>query len=118
MNKKLFKAYVRTLVEDEVQRVLPELLAEAISEIKSLNENVAPATAPAPNRAPGREISRGELARLMGLEYNGETLAATSTDNIGMGTAVSPSNAPAPVANALNRDYSEFLKRVDQFSKR
>jgi hypothetical protein len=39
MDRQLLKAYIRTIVEEEVQRILPEMLSEAVSQVKRLSEN-------------------------------------------------------------------------------
>jgi hypothetical protein len=48
MDKQLLKAYIRTIVEEEVSRILPQMLSEAVSEIKQLKENVTPPSRTAP----------------------------------------------------------------------
>ena len=40
MDKQLLKAYIRTIVEEEVSRILPQMLSEAVSEIKQLKEKI------------------------------------------------------------------------------
>lgn len=110
MDKQLLKAYIKTIVEDEVKRVLPEMLAEAVSEIKQLSENKRSTIPVQPQKKPN--IDRGRLAELMGITYDGETLRAT-TNNM---TAPLPENAPhdadPAVINAITRDYSQLMKAM------
>jgi hypothetical protein len=103
MDKTLLKAYIRTLVEEEVTRILPKMLSEAVQQVKQLTET-ATATNPS-NAAPARKFSRTELADMMGLEYDGETLRATNT---------SP-HEPLPggdIGKIINRDYSALMKKM------
>ncbi len=103
MDKQLLKAYIRTIVEEEVKRVLPELLAEAVTEIKQLSESKVSKPA----------IDRSKLASMMGLSYDGDTIRATSTDRL---TSRVPSDAPADadpaVVAAINKDYSSLMKKM------
>jgi dephospho-CoA kinase len=67
MDRQLLKAYIRTIVEEEVQRILPEMLSEAVSQVKRLSENTT--------RQPVAQKStfdRKKLAQLIG--YDGETI--------------------------------------------
>lgn len=106
MDKQLLKAYIRTIVEEEVKRLLPEMLAEAVSEIKQLSEQ-KPSTQP---KKPS--IDRNRLAELMGVTYDGQTLRA-STNNM---TVPLPENAPRDVdpevLKAVTRDYSQLMKAM------
>jgi hypothetical protein len=110
MDKQLLKAYVRTLVEDEIRRVLPEILGEAISELKQLKENTTVAHAPAQPQKP--KVDRAKLAQMMGLDYDGTTLMATSTDAI---KTRLPENAPIDVdkkvLDAITKNYSQEMKK-------
>lgn len=110
MDKQLLKAYIKTIVEDEVKRMLPELLAEAVSEIKQLSENKSSTTS-AQQKKP--TVDRNKLAELMGIKYDGETLRATSTDTVGSRL---PENAPRDadpeVIKAITRDYSQIMKAM------
>jgi len=38
MDKTLLKAYIRTVVEEEVNRILPNLLGEAVAQIKGIQQ--------------------------------------------------------------------------------
>lgn len=111
MDKQLLKAYIKTIVEDEVKRVLPELLAEAVSEIKQLSENKRPTPPSQPQKK--STLDRGRLAELMGMTYDGETLRATSTDSL---SSRLPENAPRDadpeVVKAITRDYSQLMKAM------
>lgn len=111
MDKQLLKAYVRTIVEDEIRRVLPEVLAEAIGELKQLKENTTSANKPP--IAQKQKIDRSRMAELMGLTYDGNTLMAT-TDNMSVNRL--PENAPTDVdpaiSKAINRNYSDLMKKM------
>jgi len=111
MDKTLLKAYIRTIVEEEVNRILPELLGEAVSQIKGaqqVNETVATPTK--------SKIDRTRLAALMGLERHGDTITAT-TNNM-----VLPQNMPQgvnlndpllkPAVEAITKDYSALMKKM------
>ena len=104
MDKTLLKAYIRTVVEEEIKRVLPELLGEAISEIKQ--SSGTPMTG---DHKPKPTIDRGRLAELMGISYDGETLSAPGAIPA---QRVAPSQGPPEVVNAINRDYSELMKAL------
>lgn len=105
MDKQLLKAYIRTIVEEEVKRVLPEVLGEAVREIKQLSENRV--ATPAPKKS---QLDRGRLAELMGIEYDGETLRATGVSP--HATHDIPPGTPAEVKDALTRDYSALMKKM------
>lgn len=112
MNKTLLKAYIRTIVEEEIRRVLPELLNEAVSEIKQLKESVTPTQSAQPKQT----FDRGKLAQLMGISYDGETISAMG-GNVPMGAMDPRSSAratsgPPEVVSAINRDYSELMKAM------
>jgi len=107
MDKQLFKAYVRTIVEEEVKRILPELLTEAVQQVKSLTEN---SNTPVPASP---KIDRQRLAQLMNLDYDGDTLLATTGNMTNPSVAASiPPSAPPEVAKALTRDYSALMKKM------
>lgn len=107
MDKQLLKAYIRTIVEEEVKRLLPEMLAEAVSEVKQLSETRQPSMQ---TKKPA--IDRGKLAQLMGITYDGETLRAT-TNNMAVPL---PENAPRDVdpevVKAVTKDYSALMKKM------
>lgn len=108
MDKQLLKAYIRTIVEEEVKRILPEILSEAVSEIKQLSEQTS---RPASSSKP--KLDRSKLAAMMGLEYDGQTLRATSTDAIATRLPDEvPANADPEVVKAINRDYSQLMKKM------
>lgn len=111
MDKQLLKAYVRTIVEDEIRRVLPEVLAEAIGEIKQLKETAVPGNiSPVPQK---QKIDKNRMAELMGLTYDGNTLMATTNS---MPVNRLPENAPTDVdpavSKAINRNYSDLMKKM------
>lgn len=107
MDKQLLKAYVRTIVEDEIRRVLPEVLSEAITELKQIKENTTP------TQKSTSKIDRARLAELMGIKYDGNTLMAT-TDNVSISRL--PENAPTDVSpevlNAVTKNYSALMKKM------
>lgn len=111
MDKTLLKAYIRTIVEEEVNRILPDLLGEAVAQIKGtqqVNETVASPTKP--------KLDRSRLAALMGLERHGDTISATTKnmvlpENIPQGLDLnSPSVQPA--VEAITKDYSALMKKM------
>lgn len=106
MDKQLLKAYIRTIVEEEVKRILPEMLSEAVAEIKQLSESK---TTPQPKKS---TIDKARLAELMGITYDGETLRAT-TNNMAVPL---PENAPRDVdpevVKAVTKDYSALMKKL------
>lgn len=111
MDKQLLKAYIRTIVEEEVKRVLPEMLSEAVQEIKKINKiNESVADAPRP------KVDRARLAQMMGLEYDGQTLMATNSGPSVAGMAPGPDGRPIKVdpsvAAAIGRDYSSLMKKM------
>lgn len=108
MDKTLLKAYIRTIVEEEVKRLLPEMLAEAVAEVKSLQETAQkPATATKP------KFSRAQLAEMMGLERHGDTIVAT-TKNVGTVMPKIPAGYTEdnPAVQAINKDYSALMKAM------
>lgn len=104
MDKQLLKAYIRTIVEEEVQRILPEMLSEAVSQVKRLSENTVSQT----TKTVKPSIDRRRLAELIG--YDGDTLVANT------GVVPLPSNAPKDVdpeiVNAVTKDYSQLMKKL------
>lgn len=103
MDKTLLKAYVRTIVEEEVSKLLPKMLEEAITEIKALQENVQRPT----NTKP--KLSRAQLAEMMGLERHGDTIVATTGKVMPTPPGVSEDN---PALKAINKDYSAMMKAM------
>jgi hypothetical protein len=109
MDKTLLKAYIRTIVEEEIKRVLPELMGEAISEIKQLKESAIPTLSSKPKPT----FEKGKLAEMMGLSYDGETLSAMGGNvSAPPSQRASTSQGPPEVVNAINRDYSELMKAM------
>lgn len=123
MDKQLLKAYIRTIVEEEVKRILPELLSEAVAEVKnakSLNETVQ---APAPVK---QKIDRGRLAELMGIDYDRQsgTIRAntaglnttsgtlTTVDSAGNRVQIPETSVDPEVRAALTKDYSALMKKM------
>jgi hypothetical protein len=103
MDKTLLKAYIRTIVEEEVKRILPEMLSEAVAEVKALQESK---TAPAAKS----KFSRAQLAEMMGLERHGDTIMAkTGPVMAAPPQGVSEDN---PAFQAINKDYSALMKKM------
>lgn len=111
MDKQLLKAYVRTIVEDEIRRILPEVLSEAITELKQLKEHTTPVKKQVVSEKP--KLDRSRMAELMGLSYDGNTLMATTSN---LSTSRLPENAPRDVPEevtiAINKNYSELMKKM------
>lgn len=111
MDKTLLKAYIRTIVEEEVNRILPDLLGEAVAQIKGtqqVNETVASPTKP--------KLDRSRLAALMGLERHGDTISATTNnmvlpENIPQGLDLNSSSVQ-PAVEAITKDYSALMKKM------
>lgn len=107
MDKQLLKAYIKTIVEDEVKKILPELLAEAVSEIKQLSETRQPIT-----QSKKPTVDRGRLAELMGISYDGETLRATTTNMVVPLPENAPRDVDPEVVKAVTKDYSAMMKKM------
>jgi hypothetical protein len=105
MDKQLLKAYIRTIVEEEVKRILPEILSEAVTQVKRLSESTAVAQ---PSKVAKTAFDRKRLAELIG--YDGDTLVANT------GAVPLPENAPRDVPpeiiNAVTKDYSQMMKKM------
>jgi hypothetical protein len=111
MDKTLLKAYIRTIVEEEIKRALPQILGEAISEIKQLKEHTI--SIPQSTTQTSPPIDRARLAEMMGISYDGETLSAMGRATPGVSpNRVSPTQGPPEVVKAINRDYSELMKAM------
>lgn len=108
MDKQLLKAYIRTIVEEEVKRILPELLSEAVAEVRQLSEQST-----RPIAQPKQKVDRSKLAAMMGIDYDGQTLRATSTDRIATRLPEdAPPDADPEVVKAINKDYSQLMKKM------
>lgn len=107
MDKALFRAYVKELVkeavEEEVRKVLPKLLGEAVAEVKSIQET----TTAAPKKP---NLSRAQLAEMMGLERLGDTIVAT-TGKV-MPTPPRGVQEDNAAFQAINKDYSQLMKAM------
>ena len=103
MDKQLLKAYIRTIVEEEVERILPKMLSEAVNEVKKITENTT--VTPKVQKQP---FDKRRLAQMIG--YDGETLTATTT------SMPLPENAPRDVdekvVEAVTKDYSAMMKKL------
>jgi len=107
MDKQLLKAYIKTIVEDEVKKILPEMLAEAVAEVKQLSEHK---TTPLQQKRPS--IDRGRLAELMGISYDGETLRATTNNMVVPLPENTPKDVDPEVVKAVTKDYSALMKKM------
>jgi hypothetical protein len=109
MDKQLLKAYIKVVVEEEVKRLLPEMLAEAVQQIKSAQPT---ATKPITEAAKSK-IDRSRLAALMGLEYDrdGGTLSA-STNHMAVPPTAAPPDVDPSIVNAITKDYSALMKAM------
>lgn len=119
MDKALFRAYVKELVREQVEesvekavkKILPEILGEAIAEIKGMQQvNEVTNT---PNKP---KLDRSKFAALMGMERNGDTISATTSnvrlpENIPQGVNLSDP-AVKPAVDAITRDYSQVMKAM------
>lgn len=111
MDKTLLKAYIRTIVEEEVNRILPDILGEAVAQIKGtqqVNETVATPSKP--------KLDRSRLAAMMGLERQGDTITATTKnmvlpENIPQGVNLNDPSVK-PVVEAITKDYSALMKKM------
>jgi len=111
MDKTLLKAYIRTIVEEEVNRILPNILGEAVAQIKGaqqVNETVTTPSKP--------KLDRSRLAALMGLERQGDTISAT-TKNMTLPETITAGvnlNDPSvkPAVEAITKDYSALMKKM------
>lgn len=120
MDKQLLKAYIRTIVEEEVQRILPEMLSEAVREIKkvqNINENARSMETVKP------KIDRNRLAELMGIDYDRQsgTITATTSnmpktvatmDSAGNRIEIPADRVDPTVMQAITKDYSEIMKKM------
>jgi hypothetical protein len=104
MDKQLLKAYIRTIVEEEVKRVLPELLSEAVREVKQITET----TSPAKKTASG--VDRKRLAEMLGVSFDGDTIRATTQNLIVPDGA--PKDANPDILKIINKDYSQLMKKM------
>lgn len=107
MDKQLLKAYIKVMVEEEVKRLLPQMLAEAVAEVKQLSETRQPSAQP--KKA---VIDRGRLAELMGITYDGETLRATTNNMAVPLPENTPRDVDPEVVKAVTRDYSQLMKAM------
>jgi hypothetical protein len=104
MDKQLLKAYIRTIVEEEVERILPKMLSEAVNEVKKLSENTTAQTRPQTKPS----LDKRRFASMLG--YDGETINATTR------AVPLPANAPTDVDDkvieAVTKDYSSMMKKL------
>lgn len=109
MDKQLLKAYIRTIVEDEVQRLVPKIIKEHIKSTEDsrlVNEATAAPTKPRP--------SKNDLASMLGITRDGDTIRA-STGGLASTPQINiPDTAPDYLKNALTKDYSAMLKTIDK----
>jgi hypothetical protein len=110
MDKKLLKSYIRTIVEEEVERLLPKMLSEAVEQIKT-----AKSTSTLVSETKKPAVDKKRLAELIGLDYD-RTSGTLSAFADGMHThdvaAQVPANVDPEVSKALTRDYSQLMKAM------
>jgi hypothetical protein len=106
MDKTLLKAYIRTIVEEEVKRVLPELLSEAVAQVKQISEVSAARPTPKP------ALDRSKLAAMMGMSYDGNTLRADTSNVASRLPDTVAADADPSVVAAINKDYSALMKKM------
>lgn len=103
MDKQLLKAYIRTIVEEEVSRILPQMLSEAVAQVKQLKENTTIAT----NKP---VIDRKRFAELMESAQDRSTsVATTEMMRLPEGT---PRDADPEIVKAITKDYSAMMKAM------
>lgn len=116
MDKQLLKAYIKTIVEDEVKKILPELLAEAVAEIKQAKPTSV--TGAVKNSAPSNKkppVDRKKLAEILQLPNDDSyeeypTVRASTKDIIIPEEFV---GTPDPdVLSFINKDYSGMMKSL------
>lgn len=104
MDKQLLKAYIRTIVEEEVQRILPKLLSEAVSQVKNIKESAEPAF-----RKPVADTM--SYRNLLDMEMQGGDTIIARTGNV-----VTPMQAPTDVDPAVfakvTGDFSQHMKKL------
>lgn len=113
MDKALFRAYVKELVREQideaveraVRKVLPEVLGEAVAEIKG-TQKITESTSTATSKP---KIDRARLAEMMGLQRHGDTIVATTA---GLPTTTPTATSNNPAMAAINKDYSELMKKM------
>lgn len=103
MDRQLLKAYIRTIVEEEVQRILPQILSEAVNEVKKISENTTSQT-----KSQKPSLDRKRLAELIG--YDGNTLVA-NTSAVPL-PENAPTDVPEEIVNAVTKDYSQMMKKL------
>jgi hypothetical protein len=134
MDKTLLKAYIRTIVEEEIERLVPKMLGEAINEIKAakgttINETTTSITATTSKKP---TIDKARLAHLLGIDYDREngviTAGVTSKpsmvdspdmpgmvmglDSAGNKIPIPKNKVSSEVLDAINRDYSQLVKQM------
>lgn len=108
MDKQLLKAYIKTIVEDEVKKILPEMLAEAVTEIKQLKESKQTVV----TKQSKPSIDRNRLAELMGISYDGETLMANTKSMVVPLPENAPKDVDPEIVKAVTKDYSAMMKKM------
>lgn len=123
MDKTLLKAYIRTIVEEEVTRLLPELLGEAVAQVKQTKINESTISTKANPTVKKPAVDRARLAELMGIDYDrtGGTLTARGAqspqvfnvaDQAGNVRQIPASQVAPEVVDALTKDYSQLMKAM------
>ena len=104
MDKQLLKAYIRTIVEEEVSRILPQMLSEAVAQVKQLKENTNTTVSHKPM------IDRKRFVELMeGSQDKSTVMANTDMMRLPEGT---PRDADPEIVKAITKDYSAMMKAM------
>lgn len=118
MDKRLFKAYIKTIVEEEVERLLPKMIKEHVS--KYIAENVHTAPSPIVENRSDRQSVMSEVikndvrSRYMQLMSSGDdpddqTITMTGVNNYPPNVN---SREYASVVDAVNKNYSDIMKAL------
>jgi hypothetical protein len=112
MDKQLLKAYIRTIVEEEIERLVPKLIKEHLT-LSPSAQLVAETTATTEKP----KMNRTELAALLGITRDGDMLRASTGNFAAPSQGIAPQGVAPEVAAALNKDYSQMMKTIDKVSK-
>jgi hypothetical protein len=130
--KTLLKAYIRTIVEEEVQRLVPKMLEEAINEIKAIKGKPINETTTVSAQSKKPVVDKARLAQLLGIDYdrdNGVITAGVTSktsmvdapdmpgmvmglDSAGNKIPIPKNKVATEVLDAINRDYSALVKQM------
>jgi len=112
------KVVIQRIVLEELEAILPDILSEiniAVNEQVShiVTETLKYSTPPEP--APRTGVSRAKIQEMIGAQFKGDTLLATTanlrTSSIDSAGATSEG---ADLTKALTRDYSGLMKKLNE----